>query len=206
MLPRSPTHLAFGRRPQVPCHKTAGLQFIPRVNDLRERARQKPHVFYGLALEVPYIASTVFYWSHKPTVIQCGMGLHKGVNTRRWEMLGFIWRLASTESITLVPTRSSYGSHTLPPALQSTSTLRERQWKGFNFVLTLNYFAWVGSFHPHIMTQKLGLDSECTPVHLKDMEVDWDASCFTILWPLPTFPLKWSVFVISSRCQIDNLK
>ena len=34
--------------------------------------------------------STVFYWSHRPTLVQSGRGLHKGVNMGRQGPLGIL--------------------------------------------------------------------------------------------------------------------
>lgn len=79
-------------------------------------------------------------------------------------------------------------------------------WKGrqldwFNFVLlTLNYFGWVGSFHPHIrltvMTLKCGTRLRIYASSSEGHEAHWNAPHFTILWSLPTFPLKQSILCI----------
>ena len=94
-------------------------------------------------------------------------------------------------------------------------------WEGrflrwFTFVLTPNYFKSEASLLTSGLTTDQGsrqlwlrnlvLDSEFIPVHLTNMEIDWDAPCFTILWSLSTFPLKECTLCILLYLQDVKLK
>ena len=46
--------------------------------------------FMASPSESQTIGTTTFYWSHRASLIQCGKGMHKGMNTR---MQGLLWGL-----------------------------------------------------------------------------------------------------------------
>lgn len=115
----------FWQEASVPCLKSLHRAASSRVNDLREdlreRARQKPHVFfffphvfYDLASEVPYHHYYRILWITQTNSNTKWEETTQGCDYQEVRMLRSVWRLASTESIPLVPVPSAHGSHTLP--------------------------------------------------------------------------------------------
>lgn len=54
-----------------------------RKRDPQKSTKTEDAVFYNLISEVTYHYFWIFYWSYRPTLVQCGKGLHKHVNSRR---------------------------------------------------------------------------------------------------------------------------
>ena len=52
-------------------------------------------IFYNLILKVPYHHFCYIYWSHKPTLAQCGKEVDKLMNLRSWGSIGLSWRLTT---------------------------------------------------------------------------------------------------------------
>lgn len=95
------SHRTFGYTPQFPAAWAFPLSILmtwqwafPRASDPRENKQGRSYsAFCDLAWShVP----PVFSQSHRPTLRQCGRGLHKSMDTRRWGSLQPSWRLAVT--------------------------------------------------------------------------------------------------------------
>ena len=52
-------------------------------------------IFYNLILKVPYHHFCYIYWSHKPTLAQCGKEVDKVMNLRSRGSIGLSWRLTT---------------------------------------------------------------------------------------------------------------
>ena len=69
-----------------------------REGGREHRKGEATEAFYNLILEMrgndtPSLA--VCYWSHRPTLVQCGSGSHKDASTRRWGYWWWPWRLVT---------------------------------------------------------------------------------------------------------------
>lgn len=138
----------FWQEASVPCLRSLHRAASPRVNDLRERARQKPHVFYDLTSEVPYHHYYRILWITRTNSNTRWEETTQGCDYQEVRMLRSIWKLASTESITLVPVPSSHGSHTLPYSTP-ISKYPENSWSDSTlfFLLCITLAALEASIH-----------------------------------------------------------
>ena len=59
----------------------------PRATVPEGAPKMEAAAFYNLISEV-MITSALFCWSHRPTLVQCGRGIHRGGDTRKWGSLG----------------------------------------------------------------------------------------------------------------------
>lgn len=93
----------------VPYHVNVSMELLEGSHDMvtgfpqgkkrkKERTRHKLQYLLWPSLEKSHtITSSIFCGSHRPTLIYCGRGLHKGLNTRsQVSFRGPAWRLAAT--------------------------------------------------------------------------------------------------------------
>ena len=79
------TRLSAGGSPSPcgPLPRASHHAASPRVSALKERGPVRASLFYALFSEMHNTSSAVCCWSHRPTLVQCGRTLHKGLLPRR---------------------------------------------------------------------------------------------------------------------------
>ena len=89
-----------------PCVLRTWQLASPRATVLEGAPKMEAAAFYNLTSEVT-ITSALFCWSHRPTLVRCGRGIHRGGGTRSWGSLGITLKIryhAQSADSDLVPT------------------------------------------------------------------------------------------------------
>lgn len=90
LLPSSSTRQLAGDFSSLAHGHLLGLPMTWLLVITEKKPRQKLQSFIIRSQESYTISSAIFYWSHKPTLVQCEEKLYKDMNTRRQGALGAI--------------------------------------------------------------------------------------------------------------------